>query len=76
MDQFHRSTEVENPVKAVDTSLRWDQSRKMVMYVSKKDTHMEASIPAANIPTNSLVDTKQNTKFSKFLSTCVAIVKT
>lgn len=67
-DQFLHSTEAENRPKVADTSLLSGPSPKTVTYVSKKDIRsMDHS--AANIPTNSLVDTKQNTK-PKFYYMC------
>jgi hypothetical protein len=74
MEVFQHSAEAENRLKVDVFNHLWVQLHKTVMYVHKKDTHMEISPSAANVPTNSLVDTKQNTIFSKFF-TCVRLSK-
>jgi hypothetical protein len=74
MEVSQHSAEAENHQKAGDSNPLWVRLHKTVMYVHKKDTHTEISPSAANVPTNSLVDTKQNTNFSKFII-CVRLSK-
>jgi hypothetical protein len=71
MEVFQHSAVAENRLKVDVFNHLWGQLHKTVMYVHKKDIHMEISPSAANVPTNSLVDTKQNTIFSKFMCSIV-----